>query len=69
MKKALILIVPLFLAACDANYTVEYWNTHKEERNTYLGKCRNGDVNRKSQNCENARISGSLDATSSGAFE
>jgi len=55
MKKILILVV-LFLTGCDNNKTVSYWSEHPEERTDYLKKCRNGDVDRSSQNCENARI-------------
>lgn len=63
MKKILILVV-LFLTGCDNNKTVEYWNEHPDERADYLKKCSNGDVDRSSQNCENARISQSLEPTS-----
>ena len=63
MKKILILVV-LFLTGCDNNKTVEYWSEHTDERADYLKKCSNGDVDRSSQNCENARISQSLEPTS-----
>jgi hypothetical protein len=59
----IIITTTIFLTGCEKNYTVEYWNSHKEERNVYLKKCRNGDINRDSQNCENARRSRSLDST------
>jgi hypothetical protein len=60
MKKLLsifIITTTFLLVGCEKNYTVEYWNSHKEERKSYLEKCANGDINRDSQNCENARIS------------
>lgn len=57
----IITTTTIFLLGCEKNYTVEYWNSHKEERNVYLKKCANGDINRDSQNCENARISLSED--------
>ncbi|MCO6552994.1 MAG: EexN family lipoprotein [Gilliamella sp.] len=67
MKKLLSIFIitttTIFLLGCEKNYTVEYWNSHKEERNSYLEKCANGDINRDSQNCENARISLSEDPT------
>lgn len=57
-NKILILLCLLpFLYACDNNKTVEYWDNHKAERKDYLKKCANGDVDRSSQTCENARIS------------
>jgi hypothetical protein len=59
----IITTTTIFLLGCEKNYTVEYWNSHKEERNVYLKKCANGDINRNSQNCENARLSFSRDST------
>jgi PBP1b-binding outer membrane lipoprotein LpoB len=63
MKKLLSIsiITAMFLSGCDENYTVEYWNSHKDERKIYLRKCANGDVQRDSQNCENARLSRNKD--------
>lgn len=63
MKKIIvtILVAPLFLTACDDKKTVEYWNSHKDERSHYLELCRNGSVDRGSQNCENARLSLTFD--------
>ena len=66
MKKLSLFIITtitIFLVGCEKNYTVEYWNSHKDERNAYLKKCRNGDVNRNSENCENARLSRSRDSS------
>lgn len=60
MKKIMLplLFIPtLFLVGCEKNYTVKYFDEHSDERIEYLKKCGNGDVDRNSQNCENARIS------------
>jgi len=57
MKKLGLLLIIFILSGCEDNYTVDYWNGHKNERNAYLSKCSNGEINRNSQNCETARKS------------
>lgn len=59
----IIMIAPVFLlTACEDKKTVEYWDSHKTEREKYLKLCSNGDVDRESQNCENARLSLTFDS-------
>lgn len=58
MKKLSLILMFFILNGCnEKNYTVDYFNAHSEERKLFLKKCANGEIDRNSQNCENARLS------------
>lgn len=61
MKKLLFLIpLTAFLFACREDIkTVEYWKQHQDELKVFLKKCRNGEIDKNSQACENARSAAS----------
>lgn len=58
MKKLLFLIpLTAFLYGCGEDVkTVKYWEDNRDERKAFMKKCRDGEVDRNSQSCENARI-------------